>query len=247
MCSRSNSEACSTCSCVRGHGVAASWNGVAEDDVDRHALAPAASCCSAAGLTGAENAPPARPGAPDTSARYAAPRWKRSRSPAPREPSGKMPTTFPSRSTRRQRFTAQRVGVEPVQRDLPGAEQEPPQKPLNISILVSACTGRGREDRQQRAVGDPDVVGGEDHRARASAASSPSRRAPGSGAGSTGGAQRPQRVAAGSARGADRALAEVARRSRSRALRPPRPGRPPGRSPRRGCTPWCRCAPRRRP
>ena len=27
-------------------------------------------------------------------------------------------------------------------------------RPSNISCLVSACTGRGREDRQQRPVGD---------------------------------------------------------------------------------------------
>ena len=45
MCSRSNNEACSTCSRVRGHGVGVDWHGVAEDHVDRSPPSAAASCC----------------------------------------------------------------------------------------------------------------------------------------------------------------------------------------------------------
>ena len=82
-------------------------------------------------------------GAPVTMARYAAPVWNRSNSPEPRRPSGKIPRTLPLRSTRRQRFTARGSGLNRSSGIWPAPSRNPFMKPLNISCLVSACTGRG--------------------------------------------------------------------------------------------------------
>ena len=158
-------------------------------------------------------------------------------------PSGKMPTAPPSRSTRRQVFTARGSVWNRSSGICPDRRRNRPMRPSNISILVSACTGRGREDRQQRAVDHADVVG----RRRSPGRSAGTRSAPWHAARRTGAGtahardgrsgERSRTAARVPGRGRC-AAARVARAqaAHARRLRPPRRARPPGRSPRRGCT-----------
>ena len=94
------------------------------------------------------------------------PRWKRSSSPRPARPSGKIPTARSVAQHPQAGLHGARVGVEPVERDLPGAAQEPPSPALEHLLLGQRVHRPRRADRQQRPVDDADVVGREDHRAR---------------------------------------------------------------------------------
>ena len=107
MCSRSNTDACSTCSRVRGHGVGVSWYG-APNTMSTVARRGRQRVAVAAG----------RPGAEEDDRHDRRPRHQREVGRAAveplevapaRRPSGKMPTARPSRSTRRQSLHGARV------------------------------------------------------------------------------------------------------------------------------------------
>ncbi len=123
---------------------------------------PRARCCPAP--------PPARSGRPTRTREVGEPGAQRAKSPSPRVPSGKIPSTPPRASTPSASVIAARSAVVTVHLQLPDAAQERVERADERLLLDQEVHRPGRGAHEHRAVDVVRVVHGQDDR--------PGRRAP---------------------------------------------------------------------
>ena len=235
MCSRSNTEACRHLFPGARPGLLRRRARGAPKTRSTRAAARRQRVGAAAGLAGAEHRRPARPGAPVTRARYAAPRWKRSQLAGAAGALGEDPDRSARRAARAGRCCTARGSAWKRSSGIwPEARRNAPERAVEHLLLGQRVHRPGREDRQQRPVErrrcgcDATITG-----PRAGTCSAPCTRTSHRRRTSRA-AERPQRgAAAGAAGAASRRCAAAswcAARAVTRRLRRLRPARRPGRS-----------------